>query len=432
MENKEETSYTIADNVISLILDGAEYSLTGSCSECVIEVGKITAQITLNSVSIESSSSDSGPFVISKEANIKLILVGESTIKDNGSKEGAGIKFKTGSILNISGEGVLNIISTAKNGIKGAKTSQLIIDSGTFNVECPNNGIAADGSVTINGGTFKINSSGGDGIKSDPDYGDNASEGIITINGGNFEINSYNDGFQARNKLIINDGTFNIKTFTDGASSTAFNKTLYSAKGLKVSSNETTDDTCLTITGGEFNLDTADDAIHSDGNIEIIRGTITISSGDDGIHADQNLTFGQKDDENDNEKLVIKISKSYEGLEGSQIYIYSGTYNIIASDDGINSAGDTSEECQANGAGRDNGGPGGNENNGQPGGPGDNNGQQGGNGGTPPDNNGDGNNPPEMPSGGSGRNLRGLNIRKLQFQPSQCNIFHINIFGGDI
>lgn len=57
--------------------------------------------------------------------------------------------------------------------------------------------------------------------------------------------------------------------------------------------------------------------------IEIIRGTITISSGDDGIHADQNLTFGQKDDENDNEKLVIKISKSYEGLEGSQIYIYS-------------------------------------------------------------------------------------------------------------
>ena len=123
MENKEETSYTIADNVISLILDGAEYSLTGSCSECVIEVGKITAQITLNSVSIESSSSDSGPFVISKEANIKLILVGESTIKDNGSKEGAGIKFKTGSILNISGEGVLNIISTAKNGIKGAKTS---------------------------------------------------------------------------------------------------------------------------------------------------------------------------------------------------------------------------------------------------------------------------------------------------------------------
>ena len=65
-------------------------------------------------------------------------------------------------------------------------------------------------------------------------------------------------------ELIINDGTFNIKTFTDGASSTAFNKTLYSAKGLKVSYNETTDDTCLTITGGEFNLDTADDAIHSD------------------------------------------------------------------------------------------------------------------------------------------------------------------------
>ena len=53
-----------------------------------------------------------------------------------------------------------------------------------------NNAIAADGSVTINGGTFNIETSEGDGIKSDPDYGDTDSEGSLTINDGIFNINS--------------------------------------------------------------------------------------------------------------------------------------------------------------------------------------------------------------------------------------------------
>ena len=41
----------------------------------------------------------------------------------------------------------------------------------------------------------------------------------------------------------------------------------------------------LNITGGNFKINTADDAIHSDGDITITGGEFEISTGDDAIHA---------------------------------------------------------------------------------------------------------------------------------------------------
>ena len=57
---------------------------------------------------------------------------------------------------------------------------------------------------------------------------------------------------------------------------------------------------------------------------------MTLSSGDDGIHADTDLVIS-------NDK--IKITKSYEGIEGTQVVITGGEVSLVASDDGINAAG---------------------------------------------------------------------------------------------
>ena len=359
MEDTTTDTYEIKSNILTL-LSNEEYIIKGSCSECGIEVKKATSPtITLSSINIDNS--NTGPFVIKKEANVKLILEGISKIIDKETDEtlddfeGAGIKFKSGSTLTVSGTGTLIVLGNIKNGIKGASASNLIIENGTFNVTCVNNGIAADGSVIINGGIFNIETSEGDGIKSDPDYGDTDSEGSLTINDGTFNINSYNDGIQAKAKLIINGG-----------------------------------DISMLISGGTFNLNTADDSLHSDGNLTITGGTFIISSGDDAVHADQYLILGKNGDNNN--LIKLNISKSYEGLEGAQVYIYSGTYRVISSDDGINAAGDTTDECRQGNMGPGN--------------------QQRGNMG---------------PSGNMRRNLRG---RKLQ--QSQCNTFHIYISGGDI
>ena len=398
MTDTTADTYSIASNVVTLNSE-TEYKLSGTCSECQIVVNKeITTTITLDSISIDNSKT--GPFVIKKNSVVNLVLNGESTIIDKETDEtlddyeGAGIKFKSGSSLTISGSGTLNVNGNIKNGIKGASTSILIINGGTFIINAVNNALAADGSVTINDGKITITTSEGDGIKSDPDYGDTESEGAITINGGTFTINSYSDGLQAKNILTINGGTFNIKTYKNGASSTDFNGDEESAKGIKCSNNETSE-ISLTINGGSFNLDTADDSIHSDGNVTITGGTFTINSGDDGIHADQYLNLGTKDASND--LINVKIEKSYEGLEGAYVYIYSGTYTVYASDDGINSAGDTDTDCA----------------------PGNNGNQPGGNGGNPGNNQG----------GPGGRNF-GRNLRRRRL--AECNSFHMYIYGGEI
>ena len=394
MTDTTADTYSIASNVVTLKSD-TEYKLSGACSECQIVVEKgITTTITLDSITIDNSKT--GPFVIKKNSIVNLVLNGESTITDKETDEssddyeGAGIKFKSGSSLTISGSGILNINGNIKNGIKGASASTLTINGGTFVINAVNNALAADGSVTINDGTITITTSEGDGIKADPDYGDTDSAGTITINGGTFNINSYSDGLQAKNKLTINGGTFNIKTYKNGASSTGFNGDKESAKGIKCSNNETSE-ISLIITGGTFVLDTADDSIHSDGNVTITGGTFTINSGDDGIHADQYLNLGTNGANNN--LINVKIEKSNEGLEGAYVYIYSGTYTVYASDDGVNSAGDTDTECQYGGNGPHGGGPGGN-----PGRPG-------------------------------GRNfVRNLRGRRL----AECNSFHMYIYGGEI
>ena len=382
-------NYEISKNVLSIKSKG-DYKISGSCSECQISIAKgLTVTITLNSITIDNS--NTGPFVIKKNANVNLVLEGESRIEDKESAEneesddfeGAGIKFKNSSSLTISGSGKLTVVGNTKNGIKGAALTTLTINGGTLDITATKNALACDNIIEINDGTIIINSQS-DGIKAEPDSDDPDSKGMITINGGKITINSVSDAIQAAYKLIINGGNFNIKTL-DGADTKNFDKDNDSAKGLKCSTNEHENvENTLTINGGTFFLDTADDSIHSDFNLTINGGTFEISSGDDGVHADQYLILGKQNA--DNSLINLKVKNSLEGLEGAYVYIYSGTYNIIASDDGINSAGDTTENCQ----------------------------QQGG---------------PQNNNGNRQKNLRG---RILQGQNSQCNSFHMYIYGGEI
>lgn len=96
-----------------------------------------------------------------------------------------------------------------------------------------------------------------------------------------------------------------------------------SMKGLKSGS-------AIYLNGGTLTIDSADDAIHSNGTVQVDGGTCSLSTGDDGVHADEALLV------NDGE---ICVSKSYEGLEGMTITMNGGNVSIVAGDDGMNAAG---------------------------------------------------------------------------------------------
>lgn len=84
------------------------------------------------------------------------------------------------------------------------------------------------------------------------------------------------------------------------------------------------------LNGGTYQIDSADDSIHSNANITIADGTYTLATGDDGVHADDALIVNGG---------TITVTESYEGLEGLTVTINDGTIDITASDDGINTAG---------------------------------------------------------------------------------------------
>ena len=376
-ETSAGSGYTVDGTTLTITAAGT-YRIGGSCTEGAIIVSKGLSDVTLILDDLTLASSTTAPIVVKKSATVNIHLEGTTTLTDNEDPanetssdttvaeafEGAAVKVKSGSSVTFCGSGDLNVVANAKNGIKGGSTASLIFNqSGTINVSgnskyygattsgaAVNNGIACDGSIVINQGTFIIKAVN-DGIKSAPDATDATegttidtdSAGTITINGGTFDVDVDGDGIQADTELNINGGTFDIQTWKGYS---VWNDTLansYSCKGLKASGDRAEEagiEPALNITGGTFTLNTGDDAVHSDAYTTVTGGTFTIQTGDDGMHGDTSLILGTENGYDRDPDVTI--NNSYEGLEGGTVYIYSGRYYVVASDDGVNAAGGSS------------------------------------------------------------------------------------------
>ncbi|MBQ9551544.1 MAG: carbohydrate-binding domain-containing protein, partial [Clostridia bacterium] len=404
-ETQAGSGYAVNGTTLTVTAAGT-YRINGSCSDGSITVSASLAGVTLILDNLSLASSSTAPIVVKKASAVNLHLEGVSSLTDDEDPdnesssdatvadafEGAAIKAKSGSTVTFCGDGDLNIVANAKNGIKGGSTAALIFNqSGTITVTgsgryyggtvsgaAVNNGIACDGSIVFNQGSFVIKAAN-DGIKSAPDATDETtgtaidtdSAGTITVNGGTFDIDVDGDGIQADTALTVNGGTFDIQTW-QGCS--VWNDTLAadnSCKGLKASGDRATEaglEPTITISGGTFTLNTGDDALHSDAYATVTGGVFTISTGDDGMHADTSLTLGTEG--GFSRDPDVTVNTSYEGLEGGTVYLYSGRYYVVASDDGVNAAGGSSNGSDPGGGsdpfnpGGDpggHGGPGGNQ-----------------------------------------------------------------------
>ena len=376
---------------------GGSYVFAGTGNDMSIAVKKeASGDANIILAGLDLTSSVTAPITVRKDSTASVTINAlegtTNTLTDNafnnadtyGSTEDGGdgtnaeyaessvIKCKAGSNVTLTGKGTLNLKCSTKNAIKSGESAALTIENLTLNVVSAKNGISADNVLTINSGTVNVAANDGDAIRSDPDTvdADAGTAGNININGGTISLKAASDGIQAAQDITITNGTFNIITGS-GYNDSSFDKNTMSCKGIKASgSDDDTEDASntVTITGGNFSLNTADDSVHSDGYVVITGGQFEILAGDDGVHADTSLTLGE---ENGNDgDVVITVNSSYEGLEAGNVYIYSGTYNVAASDDGINGAGGSGGGDNFNPGG----GPGGRENQGGQGGRGGNGG----------------------------------------------------------
>ena len=183
--------------------------------------------------------------------------------------------FYSKSDLVIAGSGKLTVTANQNNGITGKDT--LKIDSAAIAVTAKNHGINGKDSLTIRAAKITV-TSGGDALRSTNDS--DPALGFIAIVDSDLALTSGEDGVQAETTLTVSGGTCTV-TSGGGASGKVDSDT--SAKGLKASGN-------LCLLSGTYVLNCCDDAIHSNANIVIKGGTFTIATGDDGIHADENVT----------------------------------------------------------------------------------------------------------------------------------------------
>ena len=354
---KEEATYLISGTLtdgmlivdapetakLQLIFNGVEITSTTSAPLYILEADKVFVTLADGT---QNTLANGGSFTVIDENNIDATVFSKQDLTFNGG-------------------GSLTVTAPAGHGITGK--DDLVFTGGSYEITSSSHALDANDSIRIADSSFAI-AAGKDGIHAENN--DDASLGFMYISSGTFAISAEGDGISAGNTLQIEDGTFSIttgggiengskehsdswgdmgggmgmggmgggmqrpgmritsvSTASDTAAASETDDSSTSIKGLKAAAS-------MQISGGTFTIDSADDAIHSNGSVTVTGGTFTIATGDDGFHADETLNISGG---------TAEITECYEGLEALNIAVSGGNIKLTATDDGLNAAGGTDQ-----------------------------------------------------------------------------------------
>ena len=367
----EMDGVAINGQTVTITAEGT-YIFSGTLSEgqIVVDADNAKVQIVFDNVDITCASSAAVYVKSAEKVFVTLAEGSQNTLRNtdeyvaiDDNNIDAVIFAK--SDLTLNGTGSLTIVSAEGHGI--VSKDDLKITGGTYDITAAGHALSGKDSVRIADGTFILTAEK-DGIHAE--NADDEEKGYIYIADGDFTITSDGDGMDASNIVQIEDGTFDITAGSGAANSlkthesdmpggpgggmpqngrkpdgedmpqmgekpdgenmpqdTTTDESSTSTKGIKAGGG-------MYLNGGTYQIDSADDSIHSNANITIADGTYTLATGDDGVHADDALTVNGG---------TITVTESYEGLEGLTVTINDGTIDITARDDGINAAGGTDQ-----------------------------------------------------------------------------------------
>ena len=367
----ETAGVAINGQMVTITAEGT-YIFSGTLSEgqIVVDADNAKVQIVFDNVDITCASSAAVYVKSAEKVFVTLAEGSQNTLRNtdeyvaiDDNNIDAVIFAK--SDLTLNGTGSLTIVSAEGHGI--VSKDDLKITGGTYDITAAGHALSGKDSVRIADGTFILTAEK-DGIHAE--NADDEEKGYIYIADGDFTITSDGDGMDASNIVQIEDGTFDITAGGGAANSlkthesdvpggpgggmpqngekpdgesmpqmgekpdgenmpqdTTTDESGTSTKGIKAGGG-------MYLNGGTYQIDSADDSIHSNANITIADGTYTLATGDDGVHADDALTVNGG---------TITVTESDEGLEGLTVTINDGTIDITARDDGVNAAGGTDQ-----------------------------------------------------------------------------------------
>lgn len=376
----ETDGVVIKGQTVTITAEGT-YIFSGTLSEgqIVVDADNAKVQIVFDNVDITCASSAAVYVKSAEKVFVTLAEGSQNTLRNtdeyvaiDDNNIDAVIFAK--SDLTLNGTGSLTIVSAEGHGI--VSKDDLKITGGTYDIIAAGHALSGKDSVRIADGTFILTAEK-DGIHAE--NADDEEKGYIYIADGDFAITSDGDGMDASNIVQIEDGTFDITAGGGAANSLKTHESDMPGGGMSqnierpdgesmpqmgekpdeesmsqmgekpdgenMPQDTTTDESGTStkgikagggmyLNGGTYQIDSADDSIHSNANITIADGTYTLATGDDGVHADDALTVNGG---------TITVTESYEGLEGLTVTINDGTIDITARDDGINTAGGTDQ-----------------------------------------------------------------------------------------
>ena len=365
---RETAGVAINGQTMTITAEGT-YIFSGTLSEgqIVVDADNAKVQIVFDNVDITCASSAAVYVKSAEKVFVTLAEGSQNTLRNtdeyvaiDDNNIDAVIFAK--SDLTLNGTGSLTIVSAEGHGI--VSKDDLKITGGTYDITAAGHALSGKDSVRIADGTFILTAEK-DGIHAE--NADDEEKGYIYIADGDFAITSDGDGMDASNIVQIEDGTFDITAGGGTADSLKTHESDMPGGGMSqnierpdgesmpqmgekpdgenMPQDTTTDESGTStkgikagggmyLNGGTYQIDSADDSIHSNANITIADGTYTLATGDDGVHADDALIVNGD---------TITVTESYEGLEGLTVTINDGTIDITARDDGVNAAGGTDQ-----------------------------------------------------------------------------------------
>lgn len=374
-----------ADNAkVQIVFDNVDITCASSAAVYVKSAEKVFVTLAEGS---QNTLRNTDEYVAIDDNNIDAVIFSKSDLTLNGtgsltivSAEGHGIVSKddlkiTGGTYDITAAGhALSgkdsvriadgtfILTAEKDGIHAENADDeekgyIYIADGDFTITSDGDGMDASNIVQIEDGTFDITAGGGaaNSLKTHESDVPGGPGGGMPQNGERPDGESMPqmgekpDGENMTEMGKRPDGTTPPEKPSQTDQSDTADETAApdNATDHQSSSAETTEDTTtdesgtstkgikagggMYLNGGTYQIDSADDSIHSNANITIADGTYTLATGDDGVHADDALIVNGG---------TITVTESYEGLT---VTINDGTIDITASDDGINTAGEKME-----------------------------------------------------------------------------------------
>lgn len=148
---------------------------------------------------------------------------------------------------------------------KGLKaTASLVLNGGTFNLDCADDGLHSNGDLTVNGGSYQI-ATGDDGMHAD---------GALTISEGDVEITQSYEGIEGLS-IDITGGDISLVASDDGLN--AAGGADGSGTGNRMDQFKSTEGAYISISGGTLRVDASGDGIDSNGDLYVTGGEIYVS-----------------------------------------------------------------------------------------------------------------------------------------------------------